>query len=272
MVFITMETTNIYILTDPETNMVRYVGKANNITERYKAHLNKARKHQTHKKKWIASLRKKGLKPLISVIDVVPITDWVFWETYWISQFKTWGFNLINYTSGGDGCTFSNQTSFKYGDKCKKIVALNKNGVLVGEFNGINKGVEFCGKKCVDGALAGRIKTAGGYIWMYSDTYNQLTKDELKEIILTKNHRKINNSKTKFKKGETSKRKGVKGYRACGLKTAKKVTQLTLSNEFIKTFDCISDAASTFNCGQETIRRVCVGLNKTAKGYKWRYE
>jgi hypothetical protein len=61
-------------------------------------------------------------------------------------------------------------------------------------------------------------------------------------------------------------------YRACGLKTAKKVTQLTLSNEFIKTFDCISDAASTFNCGQETIRRVCVGLNKTAKGYKWRYE
>jgi hypothetical protein len=30
-----------------------------------------------------------------------------------ISQFKTWGFDLINYTNGGGGCTFANQTSFK---------------------------------------------------------------------------------------------------------------------------------------------------------------
>ena len=28
---------------------------------------------------------------------------------------KTWGFDLINYTNGGDGCTFGNQTSFKKG-------------------------------------------------------------------------------------------------------------------------------------------------------------
>jgi hypothetical protein len=32
-----------------------------------------------------------------------------------ISQFKTWGFDLINYTNGGGGCTFANQTSFKKG-------------------------------------------------------------------------------------------------------------------------------------------------------------
>ena len=41
----------------------------------------------------------------------------MFWETYWISQFKTWGYNLINYTEGGDGSTFGNQTSFKKGQK-----------------------------------------------------------------------------------------------------------------------------------------------------------
>jgi hypothetical protein len=29
-----------------------------------------------------------------------------------ISQFKTWGFDLINYTGGG-GCTFTSKTSFK---------------------------------------------------------------------------------------------------------------------------------------------------------------
>ena len=110
-----MKTTNIYILIDPETQQIRYVGKANNISQRYKAHLNRARKHQIHKLNWINSLKKKGLKPIIEVIDIVPIEDWIFWETYWISQFKTWGFNLINYTQGGDGATFANETSFKKG-------------------------------------------------------------------------------------------------------------------------------------------------------------
>lgn len=110
-----METTHIYILIDPETQQVRYVGKANNVSQRYKAHLNRARKHQMHKLNWINSLKSKGLKPIIEVIDIVPIENWQFWETYWISQFKTWGFDLINYTHGGDGATFANQTSFKKG-------------------------------------------------------------------------------------------------------------------------------------------------------------
>jgi hypothetical protein len=112
-----METTNIYVLVDPQTNLVRYVGKANNVPQRYKAHLNIARKHQIHKLNWVNSLKNKGLKPIIEIIDVVPINEWVFWETYWISQFKTWGFDLINYTEGGDGSTFGNQTSFKKGQK-----------------------------------------------------------------------------------------------------------------------------------------------------------
>lgn len=112
-----METTNIYTLTDPRTNKIRYVGKANNVSQRYKAHLNRARKHQIHKKNWIESLKREGLKPIIDVIDIVPINEWIFWETYWISQIKTWGYDLINYTNGGDGCTFGNQTSFKKGHK-----------------------------------------------------------------------------------------------------------------------------------------------------------
>lgn len=112
-----METTNIYVLIDPRTNEVRYIGKANRVDERYKAHLNRARKHQTYKKNWIESLRKEGLKPIVEVVDVVPIDEWQFWEIYWISQMKQWGFKLVNYTNGGDGCSFANQTSFKKGHK-----------------------------------------------------------------------------------------------------------------------------------------------------------
>ena len=112
-----MQTTNIYVLIDPRDEKIRYVGKANNVSQRYQAHLNKARKHQIHKANWIKQLKDLSLKPIIEVIDVVPINKWMFWETYWIAQFKAWGFNLVNYTDGGDGCTFANQTSFKKGHK-----------------------------------------------------------------------------------------------------------------------------------------------------------
>ena len=130
-----MATTNIYILIDPRTNEVRYVGKANNVSQRYKAHLNRARKHQTHKKNWLEQLRREGLKPIIEVIDVVLIDEWQYWEIYWISQMKQWGFNLLNCSNGGDGCTFANQTSFKKGQGGKKVIAYDKNGVKQHEFD-----------------------------------------------------------------------------------------------------------------------------------------
>jgi hypothetical protein len=58
-----MEITNIYILIDPRTNMVRYVGKANNVTQRYRAHLNRARKHQIQKE-LIEQLKRFRVGPL----------------------------------------------------------------------------------------------------------------------------------------------------------------------------------------------------------------
>jgi hypothetical protein len=39
----------------------------------------------------------------MEVIDVVPLNDWGLWESYWISQFKTWGFKLTNMANGGEG-------------------------------------------------------------------------------------------------------------------------------------------------------------------------
>ena len=37
----------------------------------------------------------------MEIIDEVPEEEWEFWEQYWISQFKCWGFNLTNLTLGG---------------------------------------------------------------------------------------------------------------------------------------------------------------------------
>jgi len=108
--------TYIYTLSHPITNEVRYVGKTVNPKQRKHNHSNVSRDKGTHKRNWINSLKLQGLRPKFEILDQVE-TDWKFWEKYWISQFKAWGFSLCNHTLGGDGLETSNQTSFKKGQK-----------------------------------------------------------------------------------------------------------------------------------------------------------
>lgn len=110
-----MNYTNIYILIDPTTNQIRYVGKANNIKERLQNHKNRCRDANTYKRHWINKLRLKGLYPELEVIDIVPISEWKYWEKFWISYYKSIGCKLTNTTSGGDGLNCGNKTSFKRG-------------------------------------------------------------------------------------------------------------------------------------------------------------
>lgn len=99
----------IYTLSDPRTNLVRYVGKTTNINKRFIKHINESKKStSSHKKAWIRGLLNVGLKPIINIIDKVGKDEWEFWETYWISQFKTWGFNLTNTCDGGEGVSIGN--------------------------------------------------------------------------------------------------------------------------------------------------------------------
>lgn len=109
--------TNIYILVDPSTEEVRYVGKCNNPDERYKAHKNGARDVGTHKRNWVESLKRRNLKPAMEIIDSVPMGEWQYWESWWISYFRSLGCNLLNYTEGGDGTSFGNTTTFRKGNE-----------------------------------------------------------------------------------------------------------------------------------------------------------
>lgn len=84
----------IYTLSHPITNEVRYVGKTINIKRRYKQHLYD--KRTTHKANWIQSLRKKGLKPVLTIVEICE-ENWQEREVFWISQFD----NLTNFLPGG---------------------------------------------------------------------------------------------------------------------------------------------------------------------------
>lgn len=99
-----MNNVTIYILVEPITNQVRYIGKTIQLlNKRLSAHLCESNKSNTKKNTWLKNLKKRGLKPKIEELDIVPESEWSFWEQYWICQFKTWGFELKNTDEGGKG-------------------------------------------------------------------------------------------------------------------------------------------------------------------------
>jgi excinuclease UvrABC nuclease subunit len=246
-----MVMTNIYVLIDPETNQVRYVGKANNVSQRYKAHLNGARKHQIHKLNWINSLKKKKLKPIIEVVDIVPIEEWVFWETYWISQFKTWGFNLINYTQGGDGITFANQTSFKKGNRPwnfnlgRKFIC----PVCLKEYNPHYKTQISCNIIC-----SNKIKKKSNTQF---NLKNIPWNKGIKGYKVNSNYKPSEETKLKIslaKKGKESKKKRI-------------INQYDQNMNFITQFTSITEAKKM--TGIKGISNALTGRAKTAGGYIW---
>lgn len=100
--------TYIYTLTDPRNNQCRYIGKTleYRIAKRKLAHSNlKVNKRlNTHLGKWLVELLSLGYFPIFEIIDEIEGNDWQWLEIYWISQFKIWGFKLVNLTNGGEGC------------------------------------------------------------------------------------------------------------------------------------------------------------------------
>jgi len=95
--------TFIYVLSDPISDHVFYVGKSDYPEKRYIKHVND--KSKTHKVNKIQSISKLGLKPTLEIVDEVPISEWKFWESFYFQLFKGWGFNLVNDPNAiGNGC------------------------------------------------------------------------------------------------------------------------------------------------------------------------
>jgi hypothetical protein len=97
--------TFIYVLLDPRTLMVRYVGKTvSRLSLRLSQHINQAHLpgHNTRRDNWIRSLRAIGLSPLIGKIEACG-EDWSCREKYWIGRFRAEGVDLTNHADGGEG-------------------------------------------------------------------------------------------------------------------------------------------------------------------------
>jgi hypothetical protein len=107
----TNDITFIYYL-HKGNNIPFYVGKSNN-PKRQRLH--------RHKKKF-------GENIFIEVLDNVVSSEWKFWERYWISQFKQWGFILENKNNGGNGISGFELLGKIHKDETKEKMRLAKIG------------------------------------------------------------------------------------------------------------------------------------------------
>ena len=117
---------NIYVLVDPRTGLIRYVGKTvRSLDDRLRGHLADAKRRSTRRvARWINTLLRDGLRPEICSIEVVSSGgDWVEREKYYIKLYRDMGNDLTNLSDGGEGLSgykFSTSTIKARSEKRRK--------------------------------------------------------------------------------------------------------------------------------------------------------
>lgn len=181
-------------------------------------------------------------------IDEVPSlnkNDWKPLETYWIHQFRQWGFEVVNKNEGGGGPEIHSEETkqkmrFPKSEEHKLIVSksilqYDLKGNFIKEWTSIAK-AKSEGFGGVDMCVLGVTKTAGNYIWRYK------TSPLPKEYNIPKH------------------------------KSCISLLQYSLSGNFINEWDSIRDACNILNMDPGTITSVCKGRQKTAYGFIWKYK
>lgn len=97
-----------YLLVDPRTSVVRYVGiTTQDPTYRFALHLQEAKRTGTkslHKVNWIRSLASAGCSPRLVLAAVFEsLHEAATWEKATIADYRAAGLRLTNATDGGEG-------------------------------------------------------------------------------------------------------------------------------------------------------------------------
>jgi hypothetical protein len=253
-----MKTTYIYGIS--HRGLIRYIGKSNNPRRRLYQHINE--KSNKHKYNWLNNIIKNNDRPTIEIIDEVPEEEWEFWEQYWISQFKTWGFKLLNATNGGEGAN-----GYKHAEHSKKKMRKSKLGTTLSQEqrDKISKSVK---QKFIDNP---------DYNRSGNNLKKEINKDLLYKLYITENlstpkiakilgfgKKKIWDS---LKENNISKPKEV-WKKQLSTKPKKVVLQYDLCGNLIKEWSSLSE----IDLNISNIANCCRGIAKSAGGYIWRYK
>jgi hypothetical protein len=112
----------IYLLRDPRSREVRYIGKTTQSpARRVGGHLDEARNYQHHRAKWLRSVVRDGFRPeFYALLSVPEHIDVNVLERFFIASGESLGFRLVNGTAGGDGAPLTGEARLKQSAACKK--------------------------------------------------------------------------------------------------------------------------------------------------------
>lgn len=98
----------IYALLDPDTGIVRYIGKSVDLTRRMNQHCRVDPASKNQRAMWIASLAAVGKTPNMIVIENCTDENWQEAERRWIAHYLPTG-NLTNTSPGGESGMYSDR-------------------------------------------------------------------------------------------------------------------------------------------------------------------
>jgi len=228
-----MKTGFIYSLNDPTTNEPKYIGcTSKTIKYRYNNHLYEKGSNNNKKCNWIKSLKTKGLRPVIEEIDKVNLEEMFFWEMYYVSLYKSWGFELKNTTNGGANNDVLNREYAKV-----PILQYSLNGEFIQEWRSCVDASNFFGKSphFIKAVLRGKRGSTHGYMW----------------------RRKTSNYKLKIKPANLFPNK-------------KEVIQYDLNGNFIKVWDCAREAAKALGLSEHTLSYAAKGKHAYCGNFIWK--
>ena len=172
----------IYTLSDPTSNEIKYIGKTKNIKNRLSSHMTPSnlKNTWTAKSKWLKHLKNNNLKPIIETLDTGNKNNIDDLEIYWISQFKTWGFNLKNETEGGispikKGDKLKerhiNNLQETYNKKKKPVCQYTLDNVFVKEYESISEAKRQTNLSHISSCCRGIRKSTNIYYFRYKNDY-----------------------------------------------------------------------------------------------------
>lgn len=240
------KTYKIYCLKHPLTNEIRYVGVTTkkSINERLSQHLYKGKfSNGTKISKWIYSLLKNNLKPLIELIEETSYKNWEIREKYWINYYN----NLLNQHEGGKGVVIDRSyTSVERSSNAKKIpiIQLDKNGNFIAEYKSAIDAAKKLNLKTVT-SISNCLKnyyganTGYGFYWVYKTDYINKTYN------LKSNKSKVNYN------------------------NLQKVYLYDKNKNFIKEFNCLNSLVLELSPDKKnyTAAKKAIVKNKTFKGF-----
>jgi predicted GIY-YIG superfamily endonuclease len=253
--------TYIYILQDPDTMDVRYVGKTTNPKKRLYQHTNKRVQEYSRRRylsNWLLKLLNCNKKPIMTIIDQTD-NDWKQLEIYWIEQFKNWGFKLVNLTIGGDGVEgylHTKETIYKlseiiscispdgkkYSGNCKEIAS------IIGVSHSAIYNVLYK-------SITGKVK---GWHSFKMHSPNEKYLSNLKVI-----------EQCKPKISDLCKQVSANN---CKRLFSKPIIQYDKEGNIVCEYESLSEASRQTSINAQNISAVCLGKNKSAGGYKWKYK